>query len=764
MTDTASSYLKIAGNRRSLLFAAICSLSTGAQTTQAQALEEIIVTAQKRDESLQEVPLSISAFSGDTIKALGAVDLRGLSTALANVNISNDQDSIDIAIRGVSNNRGFAPATAFHIDGIYTGQSQSGLTAFLDVARVEVLRGPQGTLYGRNATAGAINVVTERPNTQEPSGSLELTLGDYELFNVQAVGNIPIIADKLALRVALMKEERDGYTEHDGLGFDQEDSDDSDIEGGKIRMLFQPNDDVEWLVGYDFAEQGGSGARFYSDIEHLIPLDELLAQIPPGNAVAIALTPRLHPGGAFSLLPTEQQQRIRNDPRYVPVFYDNETDPDVIAKNRLTQDMKQDTYFTELKAALGPVDLTFLGGYRELDTTRSGDNDFWAGNGTNVSEVEAEEQSYELRVSQDGEMFQWLVGLYYFNAKNDTLLNAGAATGFASDVTSQAIFSQATWDIDDTLSVTGGLRYSEDESDNSNLLDLEEPETSSKFDDVSWKLALEKDFADESMVYASVSTGYKTGGVNGGSQTNPEYDQETVIAYEIGTKNRFMEGRLQLNAAIFYYDYSDLQVSGIDAVLQLDDNGDPIPDPDMPGAFLLASVNTSNSNISSSEMYGAEIEWIALVSDSLQIDGAIGLLETKVGDGSVDNASIFGAVPTDISGNELRKAPPVTFNLGLQHVLELPSLNGSITSRIDFHYEDEQYHDVLNRSQDVEESYTKTDISATYRTDNGSYFVQVFGRNLEDNDVRTTIFQSAIGATSAYAPPRTYGIRAGIEF
>lgn len=745
-----------------ILFGGASLVGTSMQA-QALVLEEIIVTAQKRQESLQDIPMAVSAFSGETIKSLGAVDFRGLSTRLANVVISNDQSNIDIAIRGVSNNRGFAPATAFHLDGIYTGQSQSGLTAFLDIARVEVLRGPQGTLYGRNATAGAINVLTNRPDTSEASASLEITAGNYELINAQVVGNVPIIEDKLALRAAFLKEERDGYTEHDGFGFDQEDSDDSDVEGGKIRLLFQPSERVEWLIGYDFTDQGGSGPRFYIDIEHVIPIEELLAIIPPDNAQALGFTPVLQPGGTFAMLPQDQQNRILDDPRYVPSFYTNETDPETIARNRLTQDMQQDTWMTELKVDLGAVDLTFLAGFRELDTDRTGDNDFWAGSRTSISMVEAEEESYELRISQETEQLKWLLGLYYYNNEGESFFNAGSASSFGSDSTSTGIFSQATWSIDDTLAVTAGLRYSEDELKSSNLLREEEPEQVADFDDVNWKLSVEKNLAEDSLLYATVSTGYKTGGLNTGSQVKPVFDAETVIAYEVGSKNRFMEGRLQLNAAIFYYDYSDLQVSGIEVIPQLDEQGNLIPDPVIPGAFLVAQVNNLSDNIADSEMFGAEVEWVALVCEDLLVDGSIGLLKTDVGDGQVDNAAIFGAIPTDVGGNELRKAPQFTFSLGLQHTLDLESMGGTLTSRLDFHYEDEQYHDVLNREQDKEDSYTKTDISTTYRTNDSRYFVQLFGRNLEDNDVRTTIFQSAIGATSAFAPPRTYGIRFGVD-
>ena len=737
---------------------------SGSAASQATLmLEEVVVTAQKREQSLQDIPLSVSSFSGEEMKAFGAVDFRDLSSRLVNVKVANDQENIDISIRGVSNNRGFAPATAFHIDGIYTGLSQSGLTAFLDVARTEILRGPQGTLYGRNATAGAINVISNRPDLQEASGSLEVNAGNYDLLNVTAVGEMPIIEDKLAVRIAVLNEDRDGYTDNNGLGFPQNNSDDADVTGGKLRTLFEPNDRIQWMVGFDYAKQKGAGPRFYMDVDNIIPVDDLLAAAGD-DPLAQQLIPALHPGRAFSQLPEDQQRKIKDDPRYVPVFYTDANNPEVLYKNKLTQNLEQKTYMTEGKIDLDYVDVTFLAGYRDIDSKRTGDNDFWAGNRTSLNEVDAKEQSYELRVSRDGEQVQWLLGLYYYHLDNDTYIDAGSPTAYGSKNTSQAVFSQATWSITDTLALTGGLRYSTDDIESTDLLNTSSGTESVDFDNVSWRASLEQHLAADSMVYLTISTGYKTGGLNGGSQLNPIFDDETIIAYELGSKNQFLDGRIQLNAALFYYDYSDLQVSGIEVIPQLDENGNPIPDPDAPGTFLVESVNTSNSNIPDSEMYGAEVELVALITDNFRVDSALGLLHTEVGDGLVDNAAIFGATPTDVSGNELRKAPPVSFNTGLQYTFELPSLSGSLVSRLDFYYEDAQYHDVLNRPQDKEGSYTKTDISATFRPNDGKYFVQLYVRNLEDNDVRTTIYQSPIGALSAYAPPRTYGVRVGVNF
>ncbi len=725
-------------------------------------LEEVIVTAQKREQNLQDIPLAISAFGAEDLKNMNAVDFRDLSTRLSNVNISNDQSNLDIAIRGVSNNRGFAPATAFHIDGIYSGQGQTGMAAFLDVARVEVLRGPQGTLYGRNATAGAVNVITTRPNFDEMAASIEITAGNYDRTRLEAIGNLPLIENQLAARVALMQEERDGYSEHGGLGIEGPDSDDADNSGGKIRLQWMPNDKIDWMLGYDFVDQQGAGPRLLPDADRIIPLDDLYAQTD--DFLATFLLPRLQPGTALSNLPADIQRKIKSDPRFVPVTYDGADDPAIVAANRIDDDTEQTAFLTELNVDLDVVQLTFLAGVRELEQERLGDNDYWAGNRISSSMVDAKETSYELRIAQTKDNFDWLLGLYYYTNDRKSYFDAGAAVGYGTESTSRGVFTHGSYSVSDTVRLTAGVRYSEDESDDSDLLNPGSPETHVDFDHTSWKLAVEWDAGDNSLIYGSVSTGYKTGGLNSGSQTMPEFDKETLLAYEIGSKNRFMDGRLQLNGSLFYYEYSDLQVSGFEVIFAKDENGDLIPDPSTPGNFVTESVNSANANIEDTVMYGAELEWVALVTDNFQIDGGIGLLETEVDEGLVDNGAIFGAAPVDVSGNELRKAPPVSFNLGLQYSYTFAGNGATLTTRLDFHYEDEQYHDVLNRNEDREPSYTRTDLSVLYRDAGDRYFVQFFGRNLEDEDVRTLTFQSTAGPLSAFAPPRTYGVRFGFNF
>lgn len=725
-------------NKRTLILCGFMALASTTSFAQG-VLEEVVVTAQKRSQNLQDVPLSVSAFSGDKLRELGASDFTDLSSRLNNINISSDQSDIDISIRGVSNNRGFDPATAFHIDGIYTARGVSGLTAFLDVERLEVIRGPAGTLYGRNATAGAVNVISRRPDFEGASGNIEATVGDYDHVNVQFGANIPIVDDKLGLRISGLYDDREGYNEHDGLGFDVKASDDSDVGAFKARLLFTPTDSISWLVGYDQSKVGGVGRRLLLDHE----------RSAEGTQVVNALPNR----------PAAFQQQVQADPRFVPV-----TDP-------LSENIKQSAWMSELSVDFGDWNVLYLTAYREVDQDRLSDTDFFIGENFVVdSFLESEEVSHELRLSYTSDSLQWLMGLYAFESEVNSGFEQIIVPVFAnfSDFQdgrdeSLGVFTQATVSISDSVRATFGLRYSEDKKTqaffrqalgNPNNLDLStvEPfdrDPSLTFDDVSWKASLEWDVADDSLIYVTASTGYKTGGYNSDPDQS-RFDEETVLAFEAGSKNQFNDGRLLLNGAIFMYDYKDLQVSGLRVIN------------DAFGEFERA-INVQD-NLDGADIFGAELEWVWLATSSLQIDGGFGYLKAEVDTGRVDDTLIstddaLGGV--DVSGNSLRKSPEFSFNLGLQHTLDLG--RGSLRSRVDFHYEEEQYHDVINRGIDLEPSNTKTDVSLTWDSKDG-WFIQAFARNLEDDDVRTATFQTPLGGISQLSAPRTYGVRAGFDF
>ncbi|MEH6581330.1 MAG: TonB-dependent receptor [Halioglobus sp.] len=706
-------------------------LSSHSALAQTGVLEEVIVTARKRSENLQDVAASVSAISGDDMRDMGAYDFRELGTMLSNVNVSNDQNNIDISIRGVSNNRGFAAATAFHVDGVYTGNGKSGLAAFVDVQRVEVIRGPAGTLYGRNATAGAVNVISNQPDLETNSLAVEGTMGNDDFYNVQLVGNLAT-TDTLGLRAVYMKEERDGWSTNDSFDPDVPDqqTDDADLEAFKLRALWLPTDTVSWLLGYDHFESGGAGRRL------LVDYDKSIARGGIENGIANNLTP-------------EQAARVKSDPRYVP------------ANDLFSNDIEQDSLLSDFKLDLGWGEFTYLLGHRQIETESDGDTDFYVGNFHTLSTEDYEETSHELRLAGDTDALKWLVGLYTWESESDggfvqnfsdTVQRVFTTNGNKSE--SLGAFTQVTWSISDNFRLTGGLRYSEDEQNSGtgvsgiliNGAGTPGPydESSGDWDDTSYKLAVEFDLNDNSMLYAGVSTGYKTGGLNSPEVGSTTFEPEEVDAFEIGSKNMLNDGRLQLNAAAFFYDYTNLQISGLEVI---DDQ--PI---------------AAQTNIPKSEMYGGEVEWVALLTDSLKLDGGIGYLKAEAKEGIVDDPTQSeGGVFIDISGNSLRKSPEWSVNLGLEHDWDLASA-GSIVSRINFHYEDEQYHDVVNVEQNLEDSFTRTDLTFTWRSADTAIFAQVFWRNLEDDDVRSTIFQTPIMALSSYMAPESYGLRVGYTF
>jgi len=752
-----------------------------------QVIEEVIVTAQKRTESLQEVPLTVLAIDDADLRRIGVSDLRDISALASNVAITNDKNGIQIAIRGVTNNENVPPSTAFHTDGIYSGIPQTGMLAFLDVDRVELLKGPQGTIYGRNSTAGAINVISKRPNLTEIEGRVDVVAGDYGLFRTEGAISMPIVAEQLAIRLSGLYEDRDGYNEHDAFGVPSEDSDNRDNTAFKARLLWTPTDRVTWLLGAETASQEGPGPRFMLDFDHIIPFQEQVQKlIQAGQAATVPIAGFLHPQSYYGLLPPDIQAKIASDVRFNPISAINlvglqargaqpPIDPRPLIRQGIgfpppldgwafDTDLSSDAYLSDLRIDFDEIELSFLVGYRDSQDLYLGGG-AWAYSSLANFDSKDKEQSYELRVS-GGERLYWQAGLYYYEQEAEeeaSLLRAIRSI----DEESLGIFGTSTLELTDALRLTVGARYSQDEiegSDQSTAMPEAPPsETAVDFQNWSGRLSVDWDMSAESMLYATVSSGYKTGGVNLASTQIPTYDEETVITYEVGSKNTLLDGALQLNGSIFFNDYSDLQNDGLIGVPRLDENGDPIPDPNIPGRFLVATEQVV-SNVSDVEMYGAEVEWIWQATPGLRLDGAFAMLETEIQKGEILDESLNGAasVQVDVTGNRMRKAPESSFRLGVEYTWRLPW--GDLVPRLDFYWEDDVYHDLVNRDQDLQEAWTRTDVGITYHSNDDKLLVQLWARNLEDDDIRSNIRQTVVGPLSMLMPPRTYGLRVGYQF
>ncbi len=770
-----------------------------------QVIEEVIVTAQKRTESLQDVPLTVVAIENDALRRMGVSDLRDVSSLGSNVTITNDKNGIQIAIRGVTNNEGVPPSTAFHTDGIYSGIPQTGMVAFLDVERVEILKGPQGTIYGRNSTAGAVNVISKRPNLTEMEGRVDVIAGDYNQLRTEGAINVPIVPDQLAVRFSGLYEDRDGFNEHDGFGVPSEDSDNRDNQAFKARMLYEPTDRVSWLLGAETASQEGPGPRLLLDFDHLIPLQEQIQRrISAGDRNQFLLG-LLSPHTHFNLLPQDTKDRIKSDVRFNPISPVNTYfftfagrlppfDPLALVRSGAAlqgenvrpledwaadSDLTSDAYLSDLTIDFDAIELNFLAGYRESDDLYGGSGGWWGFPIIVDFDSKDKEQSYELRAS-GGESLYWQAGIYHY--EQEAVENAGITGGLTSvNEKSLGVFGTSTLELSDALRLTAGIRYSEDEIDGS-LKDLrtENPrptdERAVDFQNWSGRLSVDYDLSADSMLYAKISSGYKTGGLNFRNEQNPTYGEETVISYEIGSKNILLDGALQLNGSVFYNDYTDLQNDQLFAQLPLDGSGNPIPNPEIPGTFV---VNTFDAieNVSDVDMYGAEVEWIWQATPGLRVDGALALLETEIKEGRVideslsafpiqitetDGSTSTRLVDHDVSGNKMRKAPDASFRLGIEYTQRFSW--GDLVPRLDFYWEDDVYHDPINRPQDIQEAWTRTDVGITYHSNDDKLLVQLWARNLEDDDIRANIRQTSIGAISILMPPRTYGVRVGYQF
>jgi iron complex outermembrane receptor protein len=450
----------------------------------------------------------------------GATNAQELTNVLPNV-----QNGVaGYAIRGISSGDTTEkgdPSTAFSVDGIYIARPQEQGLAFYDVDRVEVLRGPQGTLYGRNATAGAINVITARPVLGTYEGAATVDFGNYSSKRVNAMTNVPF-GDNVALRLAGLYDDHDGYTPtHDGTN-----SLDSRNDGaGRARLLIKVAD-TNLLLSGDVAREHDSGAAY-------IPLTRALS----GQAAQ------------------DYQNPGRNGFNH----------------------LNTGGFSGEITSDLVFADLTYIGGWRTAsynDTLLFGDDGPWV-----LENVDHWQSSHELRLASKGTgPLQWVGGLFYFNENTHTsptvnIPGAGLTLLFdlRAHTESKAAFAQLTYSVLPQLRIVGGIRYTEDQKSRAGTFDIvggpgQLYDAAVSFNKVNWKGGIEWDVADHVLFYASASTGYKSGGFNDGNpQTQPNlyYQPETITDYEAGLKGRFFDNRLYLSTSVFDYLYKGLQLSSV---------------------------------------------------------------------------------------------------------------------------------------------------------------------------------------------------------
>jgi len=675
----------------------------GAVRADADTLEEVIVTAEKQEESLQKTAAAVTAIQGDALVAAGVSDLRDAQKLVPSVRFQAEGANTEVYIRGVGSTLdlpNIEPPTTVNFDGIYIPREATSVPLF-DVAQIEVLPGTQGTLYGRSVLGGAVNISFNRP-TQDLETSLLLEAGNYSLFHATATQNLPV-SDTFALRGSVDYTSRDGYL---ATGADSRDD-----YGIRLSGLYEPNDDLSVYVWVQTAEKDGKSAN---------------------------LVRKGYNGGTFD-----------GDPH---AFESSDPWNDVItpdAPDAGSQVYEEWVVGAQVDWRINGMTLTYIPSYLYLDWA----SNYWLENLPAFLSAHYNQVTQELRLSGEaGDRWDWLVGVYAYRVTNDGLFTVtyppppeGFGLVTLADITRNrleglAAFGQATYSVSDSLRVVAGGRFSHDRREGDGRAYGVVPyEFDESFDNADWKLGIEYDVGDTAMLYGTIQTGYQPGTYNGFPSTPEQSNlvkEANLTAYTIGAKSRFLSDRLQLNDEIFYYDYRDLFAQSFNL-----------------GTFLLTTFNAEKV-----EIYGNQLDILFQATDADRLNLSVGYLHARNKEFVVPDEINIGPGTHDFAGYSLQNAPDWTVSAGYQHDFRLGS--GYLRARADTRYESSFWGTFAHNRGTEQEAYTRSDASLTYFADNDKWSIGIWVRNIEDEAVQAAATAGQFGpyADVFLEPPRTYGV------
>lgn len=739
------------------------SLPVLAASEEALMLEEVIVTAEKRQQSLQDVPISIVAMGKDSLEKFNIDELEDFSAKVPNV-VINEYFGIATTFRSFIRGVGAVtvevtqdPAVALYVDGIYVGSSFGGSFESSELERVEILRGPQGTLYGRNATGGAINLISKKPELGNWSFSQTLTGGNYGKFKSNTAINIPL-GEKAAARVSYLMSERDGWVENTGVG---EDYAIEDRSAARMALRIEPSD--TFMI--DFSAE-------LSTIEDTTRYSQVLS----GYASAVAgtgvpITIPLAPFVTADILYPDPVTHDRLDKAYsvFPVEADdNEILGTALAMSWDLSDhmiLKSITGFRDVDATqytqvTGTIQVT-------LNTPGGALGPLTLGTG-GIYELEFSQFTQEFQLVGDLDFslgsVQYVSGLFYYKDEGDNKdlsISVGGPKLPGSDRTeteneSLAIYGQATFSPSDSgFHITLGARYSEDQRQavrtNLNTTPAFDGTKYDKdFNNFSPSLTVAYDLSDDLNVYAKVVSGYRSGGTSTLSYQESLFqegaDEEKILSYEVGMKGDFLDRRLRLNGAVFSMEYDDYQGS-----IQTG------PQP----------AERDNLNIGDNTIVGAEMDVTALLSESMTFNLAAGYLDTEMGEDSVDPGT--GAPPTPLIDN-LPYAPELSYSATLDYYR--PIMNGmALEWHVNYSYQDESESGIVSGTSQINNDYGLWDASVSLSEiplAGGTAKLTIWGQNLTDEEYAVSNIGpfAPLGASeiSPFGDPRTYGVTVSYEY
>ncbi|MBL8780917.1 MAG: TonB-dependent receptor [Alphaproteobacteria bacterium] len=718
---------------------------------EAGKIEKVTVTARRTKENQQKVPASVSSFSEKSLDRIGATDVTGLQGAIPNANIAQGRGSsnaTNIYIRGVGQPdalQTFDPAVGVYVDDVYLSRIRGTQFELMDIERLEVLRGPQGTLYGKNTIGGALKVITRRP-TDESKGAASFTVGSYG----ELVGNGTIsggLTDTLAASASLLIGSRDGYVENPVTDAEYNDR---GVGAGRVKLAWDPSEDFQLDVSFDYAEEDAA----------------------------------LNVGQATNTLTTILG---------VPLLVVPATPPEFNFETRTTPGLPNSTEMTHWggsASATWDLDdawtLRSITAYRELQNRDYVDIDATQLElGDVLVDVDQNQTSQELQLLYAGTNWQLVSGLYYLRENivshqeayaDDYLGGFLGGNTFLRTVdddlqtTSWAAFANAVFALTDTVNLSTGIRYTEEEKEyfrttstfsNSALFNgtFAFSRTES-WENVSPMVSLDWQANDNTLLYARYATGFKSGGFNGRANAAGEdqpYDPETLDSYEVGVKSDWADGTVRTNITAFYNDYTDFQARVSRSVTS---PTQPIP-----------AIDFAVLNAGGLEIYGAELEFLAYPVPELRLDASIGYLHAEYTEFFEVRA---GPVTIDRSWQTPAFSPEWTMRFGGQYEWSLGDM-GSLTLGAAARFRSEMALAVDNANLTSraifpgmwQDDFWVYDAQLVWANDNETLLAGLYARNLSDEVYKTDAqeFSSVAGIRTAYyGAPQTVSFKITVRY
>lgn len=706
-------------------------------------IPDIIVTAERRSDTIQEVPLSISAVTGEDLAKSSITDTEALASTVPGLVIQRDVVGKAV-VRGIGTENftvGGDPGVATYVDGAYIARSSTGIFDFFDVERVEVLRGPQGTLYGRNATGGVINVISRAP-TDYFTARGSFTYGNYNTARAEAAVSGPL-SEGVRVRLAGLYSSREGFTKNifPGIaarGLDELDSKDLWALRGRLDADLGDRVTLE-LIGDIYRDDSNPPAFWYT--QDTLPWQSPTSVYPRDIRTVSQGYETATPG--FTDLPVGQANRQDQNGITGRLTYDGDS-------------------FT----------ITSVTSWRDIEFD-------WVNDGDGISDYlvvyfqrdESEQFSQDIQIaSNDDGPFQWIAGGFYLTEDSDGIyaIPLGPAFGGftiayvgSNKTEALGIFAEGTYDFGD-FSFTAGLRYS-DETKDAKLtysipafaLELDYDE-SLNFNALTPRFVLKYEPNDNINLYASATRGFKSGGFSLLDNPLNAFDAEKIWAYEVGLKSQTSDRRVRFNLAGFYYDYSDQQLS------------------------QTLNLATQTRNAGSSTIWGIESEFTVIPTRGLTINGNVSYLNTEFDEFCTTdtrnpslpldpaNCTVNGVASSNLAGNRLPRAPDWQAFVAATYETALSdTLDGSI--RAEWQYTGDQFFSVFNRPDVAQGPYSVFNASIGVSSTDGKWDLRFWGKNIFDKVYFSNLFESGVldnvvVPQGFVAPPATYGVTLGFNF